>query len=144
MPAEAVAAARSQAHTRTMGALFTRSVRLASLCALSLAVALPASPDEIRLKDGKKLYGVIVAYEENMFKVKTDFGYVLVEKDKIASIIPSAPASSEAQPAPKSVDSAKNSTNAQPKPEAAVASATDSTPSASNSSPKARVPSAAS
>jgi hypothetical protein len=48
--------------------------------------------DEIRLKDGKKLYGVIVAYEDNMFKVKTDFGYVLVEKDKIASIIPDTPA----------------------------------------------------
>jgi hypothetical protein len=47
-----------------------------------------AQADEIRLKDGQKLYGVIVAYEDNMFKVKTDFGYVLVEKDKIASIIP--------------------------------------------------------
>jgi hypothetical protein len=48
----------------------------------------PAHADEIRLKDGQKLYGVIVAYEDNMFKVKTDFGYVLVEKDKIASIVP--------------------------------------------------------
>jgi len=48
--------------------------------------------DEIQLKDGKKLYGVIVAYEDNMFKVKTDFGYVLVEKDKILKIIPSTPA----------------------------------------------------
>jgi hypothetical protein len=47
-----------------------------------------AHADEIRLKDGQKLYGVIVAYEDNMFKVKTDFGYVLVEKDKIASIVP--------------------------------------------------------
>ena len=48
----------------------------------------PAQADEIRLKDGQKVYGVIVAYEDNMFKVKTDFGYVLVEKDKIASIVP--------------------------------------------------------
>jgi hypothetical protein len=48
----------------------------------------PAQADEIRLKNGQKLYGVIVAYEDNMFKVKTDFGYVLVEKDKIASIVP--------------------------------------------------------
>jgi hypothetical protein len=57
------------------------------------AVFSPAAlADEIRLKDGKKLYGVIVAYEDNMFKVKTDFGYVLVEKDKIASIIPDTPA----------------------------------------------------
>ena len=54
--------------------------------------ATAALADEIRLKDGKKLYGVIVAYEDNMFKVKTDFGYVLVEKDKIASIIPDTPA----------------------------------------------------
>jgi len=34
-----------------------------------------------------------------MFKVKTDFGFVLVEKDKIASIIPSAPAD-KAEPNP--------------------------------------------
>ncbi len=52
--------------------------------------------DEIRLKDGKKLYGVIVAYEDNMFKVKTDFGFVLVEKDKIAAIIPAVPAGASA------------------------------------------------
>ena len=59
--------------------------------ALSLA-AHSALADEIRLKDGKKLYGVIVAYEDNMFKVKTDYGFVLVEKDKIADIVPSTPA----------------------------------------------------
>src|SRR6202521_3053433 len=47
-----------------------------------------AQADEIRLKDGQKLYGVIVSYEDNMFKVKTDFGFVLVEKNKIASIVP--------------------------------------------------------
>jgi len=69
-----------------------------ALCVAALVAALcataPAAPaDEIRLKDGKKLYGVIVAYEENMFKVKTDYGYVLVEKDKIASIVPSTPLS---------------------------------------------------
>src|ERR1700688_2548687 len=52
----------------------------------------PAQADEIQLKDGKKLYGVIVAYEDNMFKVKTDYGFVLVEKDKIAKIIPTTPA----------------------------------------------------
>jgi hypothetical protein len=55
-----------------------------------------AAADEIRLKDGKKLYGVIVGYEDNMFKVKTDFGFVLVEKDKIAAIIPDTPADSTA------------------------------------------------
>jgi len=102
-----------------MGALSTCGFRLATVCALTLA-AIPACADEIRLKDGKKLYGVIVAYEENMFKVKTDFGYVLVEKDKIASIIPAAPTGSEAQPASKN--------GAQPKAESAIAAAADAAP----------------
>jgi hypothetical protein len=69
------------------------------LSVLTCASALMAAgtlADEIRLKDGKKLYGVIVAYEDNMFKVKTDFGFVLVEKDKIAAIIPAAPAGAPA------------------------------------------------
>ncbi len=73
-------------------------VALGGLCCGSLRA------DEIRLKDGKKLYGVIVGYEDNMFKVKTDFGYVLVEKDKIASIIPdspSQPTAAKSEPSPK-------------------------------------------
>ncbi len=69
-------------------------VKLALLCAAFGLAGSALYADEIRLKDGKKLYGVIVGYEDNMFKVKTDFGFVLVEKDKIASIVPSTPASS--------------------------------------------------
>jgi hypothetical protein len=123
-----------------MGVLFNRGFLLAAICGLSLA-AIPVSADEIRLKDGKKLYGVIVAYEENMFKVKTDFGYVLVEKDKIASIIPSAPTSSEAQPAAKSgAESTKSGANAQPKIETSLSSVADPTPSAANASAKAVIP----
>jgi hypothetical protein len=60
----------------------------AGLFAVCMCAASVASGDEIKLKDGKKLYGVIVGYEDNMFRVKTDFGFVLVEKDKIASIVP--------------------------------------------------------
>jgi len=71
--------------------------KLAFLCAALSLFAANAFPDEIRLKDGKKLYGVIVAYEDNMFKIKTDFGFVLVEKDKIASIVPTT--STSATPA---------------------------------------------
>src|ERR1700756_4979545 len=63
-------------------------VKIGLVCAAIWLSASGAFADEIRLKDGKKLYGVIVAYEDGMFKVKTDFGFVLVEKDKIASIIP--------------------------------------------------------
>jgi len=127
-----------------MGVPFNRVVRLALLCALCLARALPVFPDEIRLKDGKKLYGVIVAYEENMFKVKTDFGFVLVEKDKIASIIPTTPVSPEAQPAAKNgaEPAPKSAPNSTPKAETAVASA-DATPSTTNTSTKAIILSAA-
>src|SRR6201984_2341161 len=132
MPADPVATASTQAHTRSMAVLFYRGLRNASLWGLCFALAaLPVSADEIRLKDGKKLYGVIVAYEENMFKVKTDFGYVLVEKDKIASIVPSAPAGGETPPpatAKTGSDSPKSGASAQPKPESAVASATGATP----------------
>jgi hypothetical protein len=90
------------------------------------ALALPATADEIRLKDGKKLYGVIVAYEDNMFKVKTDFGYVLVEKDKIAAIIPTTPA----QPKPETKPAAKKEAAPAAKAEPAVASANEVKPEA--------------
>src|SRR6266852_9872565 len=133
MAVELVAAASGQAHTRIMGALSTCGFRLASALLLAIA-ALPARADEIRLKDGKKLYGVIVAYEENMFKVKTDFEYVLVERDKIASIIPATPTGSEAQPA-------KNPANAQPKAESAEAKAANGS-SPSNASDKSVITSA--
>jgi hypothetical protein len=122
-----------------MGVLFNRGLLVAAIGAISFA-AVPLSADEIRLKDGKKLYGVIVAYGENMFKVKTDFGYVLVEKDKIASIIPTTPPSSEAQHTAKSgADSAKTGANAQAKAETAT-SASDATPAAANPGAKATVP----
>jgi hypothetical protein len=74
--------------------------------------ALPAKSDEIQLKDGKTFYGVIVAYDNNMFKVKTDFGYILVEKSKILAILPngSEAAKSEVKSAaPKSAPEAAGS-----------------------------------
>jgi hypothetical protein len=64
--------------------VLTRGVLLAAIC----AAALPAKSDEIQLKDGKTFFGTIVAYDNNMFKIKTDFGYILVEKNKIAAILP--------------------------------------------------------
>jgi hypothetical protein len=128
------------------------SKRLGFLCVAALCVTcLSARADEIRLKDGKKLYGVIVAYEDNMFKVKTDFGYVLVEKDKIAAIVPSTPGGetpkSESKAEPKTdktavakKDPGKETT---PKTESAVASSTDSTTATTNASVKSVDPPAA-
>ncbi len=133
-----VAAFFSHRHTRIMGVLFKRAFFLL-LLALGLAV-LPARADEIRLKDGKKLYGVIVAIEDTMYKVKTDFGYVLVEKDKIAFIIPVAPATgsgNEAQAAAKNApDSTKSNSSRQPKTEPAVASAAEGSLTATNATAK--------
>jgi hypothetical protein len=116
--------------------LWIGGLGLAATCAFPGTVG----ADEIRLKDGKKLYGVIVAFEDNMFKVKTDFGFVLVEKDKIASIVPSTPsggASEKGQPAAK-----KNPSHPEKNPpaaEPAVASASDANPDAANASAKSAV-----
>ena len=101
--------------------------------------AAPGRADEIRLKDGKRLYGVIVAYEDNMFKVKTDFGYVLVEKDKIASIIPDTPAGAPASKATTSpaanVAPAKSISESKPKPAAQKSAEAASTESAAGPDP---------
>jgi hypothetical protein len=99
-------------------------------------LAAPGRADEIRLKDGKKLYGVIVAYEDNMFKVKTDYGYVLVEKDKIAEIIPSTPA----EPAPPKKPAAKPATEAPPKPQPAVTRSNEPAASVANANAKSAEP----
>ncbi len=111
---------------------------VAALAVVFSATAATAWADEIQLKDGKKLYGVIVAYEDNMFKVKTDFGFVLVEKDKISKIIPSTPAGkSEPQPAAKK-DAGQHSPKpaADSQPQAEPASLTDTPPASTNASAK--------
>jgi hypothetical protein len=43
--------------------------------------------DEIKLKDGTKITGTIVGFEENSFKVKTSYGFAVVQKDQVVSII---------------------------------------------------------
>jgi hypothetical protein len=127
-----LAGVKGEAHTfdmntarRPRAILGLAALLFAGLCAGIFADM--ARADEIRLKDGKKLHGVIVAYEENMFKVKTDFGYVLVEKDKIESIIPDTPAdetgsSAAAKPAAKSTAAAptRSEANKQAKTSAIV------------------------
>jgi hypothetical protein len=57
--------------------------------ALGLAAALAApraAADEFTLKDGRKISGTIVGYDQNMFRVQTDFGYILIRKDLVVSI----------------------------------------------------------
>ncbi len=122
-------------------------IYLAAMVLALSALAHSARADEIRLKDGKKLYGVIVAYEDNMFKVKTEFGYVLVEKDKIASIIPATPgAKSESDSATKKdapQRPAKSTADSQPQAEPAVATSADTGASAAPANASAKTVSAA-
>ena len=58
---------------------------------LGCAVAACATPgkvqaDDLKLKDGTKISGTIVGFEQNAFKVKTSYGFALVEKDQVVLI----------------------------------------------------------
>ncbi len=119
------------------------SLFLASLALAFCVVAISARADEIRLKGGRKLYGVIVAYEDNMFKVKTDYGYELVEKDKIESIIPSTAGKSEPASASKkdaAQHPAKPAADSQLQTEPAVATSGEASTAPTNASEKTADP----
>lgn len=71
--------------------------------AVGLALQIPAQADELRLKDGTKVIGTIVGFEDNSFKVQTSYGFALVRRDVVASITLSEPPKElpkAAQPAP--------------------------------------------
>src|SRR6202158_3909780 len=103
-----------------------------AICLLILLAALGnaacARADEIRLKDGTKILGTIVGFENDSFKVETSYGFALIQKDKVADINIST---AKKEPEPK----AKLNTPATPppaaKPEATPAVARES-PSSSN------------
>ena len=60
---------------------------VAGLAALAfLLSAAAARTDEIKLKDGSKINGTIVGFEDNSFKVKTSYGFAVVQKDQVVSI----------------------------------------------------------
>jgi hypothetical protein len=42
--------------------------------------------DDIKLKDGSIISGTIVGFEEKSFKVKTSYGFAIVQKDQVVSI----------------------------------------------------------
>src|SRR5690242_21657503 len=47
-----------------------------------------ARGDEFHLKDGSKIIGTIVGFEDGAFKVQTTYGFAYVRKDSIAEIVP--------------------------------------------------------
>lgn len=103
-----------------------RAAARAALAAALLAVlsAAPASrADELKLKDGTKITGVIVGFEENSFKVKTNYGFALVQKDQVVSI-----SISDAGVKPPDASAAKAAKSGAPT--SAKQAASDSTPAA--------------
>ena len=53
-----------------------------------LVCAGTARGDEFHLKDGSKIVGTIVGFEDGAFKVQTAYGFAYVRKDSIAEIVP--------------------------------------------------------
>lgn len=74
---------------------------LAVVALLPLAAPRTARGDEFKLKDGSTIVGTVVGYQGDSFKVKTSYGYALVEKDKIVSIKIAATPESVAEKKPK-------------------------------------------
>ena len=87
---------------------------VAGLAAFALLLPAPARADEIKLKDGSKINGTIVGFEDNSFKVKTSYGFAVVQKDQVVSITVTDPAKQpEADSAKKpDSDAAKKSESA--------------------------------
>jgi hypothetical protein len=59
------------------------AILLATLVVVSLRAT---QADELKLKDGTKIVGTIVGFEENSFRVKTNYGFAVVQKDQVLSI----------------------------------------------------------
>jgi hypothetical protein len=71
-----------------------RSLLPLALCAL-LSVSV-ARADEFHLKDGSKINGTIVGFEEDSFKVKTSYGFAVIRKDQVVSVLVGDPSKDSA------------------------------------------------
>jgi hypothetical protein len=128
---------------------------LLSSCAVVLAPQ-AVSADDLKLKDGSKVSGTIVGFEENSFKVKTSYGFAIVQKDQVVSISMSAadktsPASAEksapvdeAPPAAAGKNSAKTAAPTASAPAAKPEKVAAKTPAAPPSPPSSKSPDSAS
>jgi len=63
-----------------------RSLFAASLALAASLMVIPATGEEITLHNGQKIVGTIVGFENDMFRVETEFGFALIRKDKVATI----------------------------------------------------------
>jgi hypothetical protein len=107
-----------------------------TICALALLLLLSCAwADEIRLKDGTKIIGTIVGFEDSSFKVQTSYGFALVRKDKVAAIIPSEP-----KPEPKKESTDRSKKPSPPEPQVVPAAAASAAPAAAPASARAPAP----
>jgi hypothetical protein len=81
-----------------------RSILAGALLSILIAAG-AARADEIRLKDGTKIFGTIVGFENDSFRVETSYGFALIRKDRVADINITA-AKKEPDPNPKSTAAA--------------------------------------
>lgn len=74
--------------------------------------------DEFHLKDGSKIIGTIVGFEDGAFKVQTTYGFAYVRKESIAEIVPAEKKAGpdSDQPAPALKPSALTTTSSNGKP----------------------------
>jgi hypothetical protein len=98
------------------------------LCAaLAWSLARVARAEDLKLKDGTKISGTIVGFEDNSFKVKTSYGFALVQKDQVVMISLADAAKGPTEKLPATAD-AKTPSTEKPKAEAAFGSAAAASP----------------
>jgi hypothetical protein len=108
----------------------------AALAVLQLVAA--ARADEIKLKDGSKITGTIVGFEDNSFKVKTSYGFAVVQKDQVVSITVTGDANK-----PEPDNAKKPDSEAAKKPEPATAKKSNADAAKKTESAAAKTPVAA-
>ena len=82
---------------------------------ITLLGATASRADEIRLKDGTKIIGTIVGFENDSFRVETSYGFALIQKDKVADInIVATKAGSDPKTNESKIPEPKVNTNASP------------------------------
>ena len=74
--------------------------------------------DDLKLKDGSKISGSIIGFDDNSFKVHTSYGFALVRKDQVVSITVSGGEKPEGvkQTKPAAIKSSANADADQPAP----------------------------
>src|SRR6202042_1121594 len=96
--------------------------------------------DELHLKDGSVLNGTIVGFDENSFKVKTNYGYAIVRRDQVVSIEvrdPDADAAAAKKPDPNAKPPAPASAPPSSSSAASAPAPTGSTFPSANGAPAA-------